>query len=290
MVISTKKTYFDQLTGVRAIAAYMVFFHHFNPFDNTSFFYNVVNELHIGVTLFFVLSGFLIAYRYLDNAKFNFRKYIINRFSRIYPMYFILTSFFFLYKYQSNIQVSVYYYLMNITFLKGLFKSLLFTGISQGWSLTVEEMFYLFAPVIFLLIKKSIRWYFILPFLFILFGIILVKIFSNLSFYGFFATYEFMFNYTFFGRCLEFFIGVGLAIIIRKKTFHSFVNLTFIGFLIICITPYLISLLNLMSFVLTHNLELLFQDLKIIIKVLPIKDLTSVSFVVRLSRFDFAER
>ena len=86
--------YFNALTGIRAIAAYMVFFHHYNPFVKfiySYFIYSNINEFHIGVTLFFVLSGFLISFKYLNNNDFNYTKYFINRFSRIYPIYFILT-------------------------------------------------------------------------------------------------------------------------------------------------------------------------------------------------------
>ncbi len=57
-----KKTglnYFNALTGLRAMAAYMVYAHHFNPIPKNYAVHGLVNELHIGVTLFFVLSGFL---------------------------------------------------------------------------------------------------------------------------------------------------------------------------------------------------------------------------------------
>jgi peptidoglycan/LPS O-acetylase OafA/YrhL len=34
-------------------------------------------------------------------------------------------------------------YRLNITFLRGFFDDFLFTGVSQGWSLSVEKSFYL---------------------------------------------------------------------------------------------------------------------------------------------------
>ena len=52
-------TYLPALTGVRAIAAFMVFFHHFNQASFPYPIYRVLNEFHTGVTVFFVLSGFL---------------------------------------------------------------------------------------------------------------------------------------------------------------------------------------------------------------------------------------
>ena len=140
------QNYFAPLTGVTALAAYMVFFHHFNPFSvkySHTFLFHFVQELHVGVTFFFVLSGFLIAFKYMDMINFNFKTYMIRRLARTYPMYFILTSITFIFfAFQENIEnSSLVDYLMNITFLKGYFNPLKFSGIGQGWSLTVEETF-----------------------------------------------------------------------------------------------------------------------------------------------------
>ena len=95
---------FDELTGIRAIAAFMVFFHHNNMFSEKKFgifIHDFVKELHVGVTMFFVLSGFLICYRYYDNIEIRNKKWILiyiqNRIARIYPMYFIMTTITFLF-------------------------------------------------------------------------------------------------------------------------------------------------------------------------------------------------
>ena len=65
------KEIFPSLTGIRAIAAYMVFIHHYNTFANKGL-HDFFGEFHIGVTLFFVLSGFLIAHRYYNIEVFDF--------------------------------------------------------------------------------------------------------------------------------------------------------------------------------------------------------------------------
>jgi len=87
-------SYIPALTGVRAIAAFFVFFHHINQGDFPFLIRRTLNEFHMGVTMFFVLSGFLICMRYFDTCELSgkwFRKYIKNRIARIYPMYLILT-------------------------------------------------------------------------------------------------------------------------------------------------------------------------------------------------------
>ncbi len=243
--------YFPALTGVRAIAAFMVFFHHFNPVNESVFgqgIRNFVNEFHIGVTVFFVLSGFLIAYRYLDSEKLNFRKYMVNRIARIYPMYFILTSatfllFFIFHEKNSILDLALYLY--NISFLKGFFNELKFSGISQGWSLTVEEVFYLAAPLFFFFIRKNKIYLFILPCIIISLGLLMVAAFKNNTGHGFFQNNYFLFNYTFLGRCTEFFIGISLALLYKKFGDVRRINwATYSGIAVMCICLIALSLLK----------------------------------------------
>lgn len=207
------------LTGLRAVAAYMVFFHHYNPFSKGSFLHQFTAQWHIGVTLFFVLSGFLITWRYYHLKPFRFKTYMINRFARIYPMYFILTTITFLYFiFRKITPIDFTVYLHNIFFTKGFFIDLKFSGIAQGWSLTVEEMFYLFAPLFFVFLRKSYRYLILLPLVFISLGILFMQLELKS---GFLAEPELVFGYTFFGRCLEFFIGMALALLLfyQKRNF-----------------------------------------------------------------------
>ena len=235
------KQYMPALTGIRAIAAYMVCLFHYNPFAR--FFteggwkrlsFAIVNEMHIGVTVFFVLSGFLICYRYYDtNVVISwpwFKRYLLNRVARVYPMYLLVTLVTFcliewnpsryelvpLYAHlPSSERASVF--LLNISLWKGFFDDYKFTGIVQGWSLTVEECFYLMAPLFMLLIHRN--WWFLvllpIAMLAVMFG--LVGTVGQLHFHGLFEPVNFMFNYTFFGRCLEFFAGISLAVYVHRK-------------------------------------------------------------------------
>lgn len=211
--------YFPQLTGIRAIAAYMVFVHHFN-FINPRYFgwvtYGMAKELHIGVTFFFVLSGFLIAYRYSEMNSFSFRKYLINRFARIYPIYFVLTviTFISFNSFSTNDWTLLF---LNLSFLRGFFEQINFSLVAQGWSLTVEETFYFLAPIFFLFLKKTRMAFILIPILSILFGISIHIIFKDLKIGGFFESTEFVFVYTFFGRVFEFTAGMLLAYIVKSN-------------------------------------------------------------------------
>lgn len=217
------KNYFPQLTGLRAIAAYLVFLVHIIPnkdHSKNNFIENLCATGYLGVSIFFVLSGFLICYRYRGNFELNFnwfKGYMINRIARIYPMYFILTVATFVYNHYFHINaIDKIVLFLNLTFLKGYFDGLHFTGISQGWSLTVEETFYFLAPFIFLILPKK-GSLILLTIISLSIGLILVSVFKDIDFYGFMNNFKFMFNFTFFGRCIEFFLGIQLALIMKKN-------------------------------------------------------------------------
>jgi peptidoglycan/LPS O-acetylase OafA/YrhL len=247
--VTTVKTdnYFPALTGIRAIAAYMVYLHHFNPLDPAVFgkrLSGFFDEFHVGVTLFFVLSGFLIGYRYYYSERSSFRNYMVNRIARIYPMFFLLTTATFLVLWFTKTQdagETITIYLLNITFLRGYMRELMFSGIGQGWSLTVEETFYFLAPLIFIICKWK-KWNVLLvPVALLTIGLIFVKSVGGVDCYGLMETNQFMFLYTFFGRGTEFMVGLGLAMFFKNKgevlktKFVTYIGIFFIVIFICCI-------------------------------------------------------
>jgi peptidoglycan/LPS O-acetylase OafA/YrhL len=211
------------LTGVRFLAVLMIFLFHYayklsfaGPLVT-----GVLNQLFLGVQVFFVLSGFVICYKYFENTEFKkefFITYYLRRFARIYPSFFLLTTFTFIFWYfKTDTNSSIWkIYLLNITFLKGLSIDYYLSGIGPTWSLTVEEIFYLFSPFIFLFFKRKNILFWQVVFWWVVGGI-LILLFSAFPFEGFFENAQFVFFVTFFGRCFEFYSGIFLALYILGK-------------------------------------------------------------------------
>lgn len=220
----TESIQIPSLTGVRFLAVVLVYFHHFNPTpkDGTfGFLHGIFQEGYIGVTLFFVLSGFIITYRYFLSSALSLPSYFWNRFSKIYPVYFLLTLLTLGWNWHAQTSLSSDDWLtlfLNLSLLKGFFSDFIFTGIPQAWTLTVEECFYISAPLFAFALRKSIK----LTGILILFvwglGLLLINLPNQLIFYGLIPDAFYLFNYTFFGRILEFVFGMGLAFTLGKKT------------------------------------------------------------------------
>ncbi len=190
------------LTGVRALAAFLVFFHHHPTKLLEAGSLRLWWELHIGVTLFFVLSGFMITWRYdrRGPVKESFlRGYFVNRFARIYPLYFFLVVPTMLIFGARSLRA----WLWNLT----VFSSIE-AGIPQAWSLRVEECFYLCVPFLFFLWRRH-------PVLPLGIGAAALAALYPLArvpaLDGIVGPPSNLFLYTFVGRFFEFYVGIWLA-------------------------------------------------------------------------------
>ena len=212
---------FEALTGLRAIAAIMVFLYHNRKYWRgwlPDFIINNLNEYHCGVTLFFVLSGFLIAYTYQDNplhSKKEYIKYLLIRLLRIFPVYLIILTISFIHTGFPVANKTIY----NYTLLKGFSDLFNLDGLPQSWSLTVELSFYVCAPLIYQYLKKTITKA-------ALFQLILLTTFLLIGYCWYFIdknpdkwlyNWLFIFDSTFFGRFVEFFSGMLLAYFVKTN-------------------------------------------------------------------------
>lgn len=193
---SKSKIYFPSINGVRAIAALLVIFHHIEQVkaghDIVS--WDVMKLFGpTGVTLFFVLSGFLITFLLYEERKetqnINVLQFYLRRILRIWPVYFFIIFISLLYDLYSNDWSYVHGFLGTKLFLYVFFlPNLCFilygaSGFpSQLWSVGSEEQFYLIWPH---LVKRkminSSRWILIFVAIFNLLRFMLYKLDQNYS-------------------------------------------------------------------------------------------------------------
>lgn len=158
-----ERTYIKQFDGLRFFAIIMVMMAHWLQWriDRTVV---SVFPFDLGVTLFFVLSGFLITNILIHNKskyeKVNKPKksliisFYIRRFLRIFPIYYLTLLFLYLIDYK-NMQ-EIFPWLVSYTL--NIYQSLhnAYVGdFNHFWSLAVEEQFYLFWPWVIIFVPNK---------------------------------------------------------------------------------------------------------------------------------------
>ncbi|WP_183559191.1 acyltransferase family protein [Mucilaginibacter sp. SP1R1] len=221
----TKKVYFPNLNGVRALAALMVVIAHIE-LHKTIFHIrripdiNLLNLGKIGVTVFFSLSGFLITYLLLEEKRtfthINFKGFYMRRLLRIWPLYFLVVLFgFLLYPVGSKnaIWLSVLF-LPNLAFSLNLLPAI----VDPIWSIGTEEQFYLFHPHFFRFKRTEHILYALLIFIIIIYTVEIGvgKLASANSIYLAFR------NLMYYARFDNMMIGAIVAIIYNNTKYPQF--------------------------------------------------------------------
>ena len=211
------------LTSLRFVFAFMVFCSHLVLLEqsdneiNRWLFKAIFYEGYIGVTFFFVLSGFILAYVYqekLSSKRISVRKFYLARWARIYPLH-ILTliiaiplEFWNLKIESEQIIAGVFQLFLSHSIVP--FEDVYFSFNGPSWSISTEAYFYLCFPVIMLIIFKSKRWLKVMLFSMLLLA---VPFFMNV------LPDEWL-HYSFYifplGRIADFILGIGLYQVLKK--------------------------------------------------------------------------
>lgn len=235
-----KHFYREDIDGLRAIAVLAVVFYH----AGLKYF----SGGYVGVDVFFVISGFLITgiiVREIREGKFTIAGFYERRIRRIYPAVFALIAFVLIasaYLYGSQDFTSISrsaaantIFLSNMLFWResGYFEApSTLKPLLHTWSLSVEEQFYIFFPLLMILIARFFRSRFSL--------IIFVLALSSFA-ASVYATYEYTSAAFYFMplRAWELFIGSLLALsgseIRAGKKLRNFLSFAGLGAILISI-------------------------------------------------------
>ncbi|AZN37815.1 acyltransferase family protein [Iodobacter ciconiae] len=147
-----------RLEHIRALAALLVFFfhafHHF--YGNWKSFpeqplFAIITEGHLGVGLFFTLSGFLFM-KIAMTGNINYRRFIFNRFLRIFPL-FLLVFFLAISLGRDKFQAQDLLYLLISNIGKPATSDYFVTG--AAWTISIEFTFYLIFPFLALFVRQQ---------------------------------------------------------------------------------------------------------------------------------------
>jgi len=117
----------------------------------------------LGVSFFFVLSGFLITRILIESKESNnfFSNFYIRRSLRIFPLYYLYIFIVFIYCLYFDVQgvnnwLYYVFYLQNYTMAWNGFAYVPGQEFGHTWSLAVEEQFYLLWPLVVFLCNRNL--------------------------------------------------------------------------------------------------------------------------------------
>lgn len=200
---SSTSFYLSRLDHLRFFAAALVvLFHHFHLFVPFTTFNNplasLINEGHVGIGLFMVLSGFIFSVLTAGQSV-QYGQFLFNRFVRIYPLYIFAVVFavtLMVYQKQQPLGVG--------TVLEWL---LLFRPPTIGnlwqfshlWTIPVEFSFYVLFPFLHLFYQRRGPGYFV--------GLLALMLLLRIGVYLEFGSVRFLAYETLFGRLDQFLLG-----------------------------------------------------------------------------------
>lgn len=161
--------YYKSIDNLRGFAILLVLIAHFAGYIGDFF-----DSGYYGVDLFFTISGFLITNILInqENQSFGhaYKNFMGRRILRIFPIYYLTIFILYLFEYQP-IQEYIFYHITYTFNYAWVIENIPLSAVSHFWSLCVEEQFYLFWPIIVLLLsgKPKVLLYLLLSI--ILFGI-----------------------------------------------------------------------------------------------------------------------
>lgn len=158
------------LTSLRFLFALMVFTSHLDFVKGAPSWYNWLSrniffEGYLGVSFFFILSGFVLSYSYKEKIIYHsisLKDFYIARFARVYPLHlltlFLILPFTFHNYFERGYRYSIYYWfpmcfvIFAFAHQKGYISKLL----SNKWLVLLGEISFAFYMIHYLIIKYGL--------------------------------------------------------------------------------------------------------------------------------------
>lgn len=175
-----EKKEFLSLTGLRFVAAFYLFVFHIHirwPVTDLPYLKTIANQGAVGMSLFFMLSGFVLAYSYTDSNR-TLKSYLVNRLARIYPVYVAAAVLTLPWMGISSADTGKMFaqgtllVFSNVLLVQAWLPSLFpFWNNGASWSISVEAFCYVLVPLLLpLLVTQSRRRLYVLVAIFLLLG------------------------------------------------------------------------------------------------------------------------
>lgn len=208
--LKIERVHFQTFDSLRFLSFLLVFLHH-SPIPVDNFLHKISQAGGIGVSFFFVLSGFLITYILLlekvnSNNVISLKNFFIRRILRIWPLYYAMVLFAFCTPYILSILHLAYSnegyspkWFFTLAFLENyvMMYTDSFPNVSPlrvMWSLCIEEHFYIIWGIVFYFISlKNLPKFLIISIVFTVIcrffyekaGIMTADIFTNIGYFAF---------------------------------------------------------------------------------------------------------
>ncbi|HEY5331874.1 MAG TPA: acyltransferase [Acidobacteriaceae bacterium] len=152
-----RKPALPALTGIRTLLAVSILMFHFTP-SGLGWFYPIIDNGYVFVSFFFLISGYILAYNYLDRpARLKLSDFWVARLSRLYPVYlFALIIFWEMLRVEHQVRSTKDFWegtFLSIILMQGWFPTLATFWNTVAWTLSCEMTLYAIFPLL-----MRVRW------------------------------------------------------------------------------------------------------------------------------------
>src|ERR1700761_6192250 len=149
---SPRRPALPALTGLRALLSRATLLFHFTP-AGLGPLYAIIDNGYVFVSFFFLISGYILAYNYLDRPeRLKLSDFWVARLSRLYPVYvFALIIFWEMLRVEHQVRSPSDFWegtILSIILMQGWFPTLATFWNTVAWTLSCEMTLYAIFPLL----------------------------------------------------------------------------------------------------------------------------------------------